>query len=268
MNMKKKLIISLLSLTFVFSLGVIGVKANEEATGTPTNIQGTTMLLKQRKHPTLIKTQIKRKKNIREIYENRLNELKEKYYKRKGRINRMRATTTANFKSLMEKREAQMQRIKERRDLIQKRMGAQRKIRVKARSERVIVIFDKTIERLETLEQKISNRIDLLESKGFDMATPRKLMPLVPKTIQNAKNKIGEMKDELRSILNSDNPGKTYEKALVLAYSAKDAVKTTLRSLIDVVRSIGESVKATKREKAMSPIATTTNQVSSATSQN
>ncbi len=265
--MKKKLIISLLSLAFIFSLGIVGVRA-EEATGTPTSISGTTMLLQQKKHPTPMRIQIERKKTIRELYENRLNKLKEKYNERRGRINRMRATTTANFKSLMEKREARMEKIKERRDLIQKRMSERRKIRVKARSERVVIIFDNLIKRLETLKQKISNRIDLLESKGFDMTTPRKLMTLVPETIQNAKNKIGEMKGGLESILNSDDPGKTYEKARGLAYSAKDAVKTTLRSLIDVVRSIGESVRATEKRKAMLPIATTTNQVNTTTSQN
>jgi len=265
--MKKKLIISLLSLTFIFSLGVIKVNA-EEATGTPTNISETPTIIQQKKHLTPMQIQMQRKKTIREIYKKRLDRLKGKYQERKGKINGIKATTTNRFNTLMKKKGAQVRNIKERRNLIQKRMSERRKIRVKARSEKVTAIFNKIINRLETLKQKISNRIDLLESKGFDMTTPRKLMTLVPGTIQNAKNKVEEMKDGLEDILNSDNPGKTYKKAHELAYSAKNAIKATLKSLIDVVKAIGASVKATKRKK-MAPItATTTNQVSTTTNQN
>ena len=121
--------------------------------------------------------------------------------------------------------------------------------------------FENHIEKLGKIKTKIAERITTMEARGIDMTNSKELLNLVQPKIDAAKTAIQNMTTGLTTILNSENPKESYEKAKELANSAKTAIQEAHKSLVDVIASIKASVKIVPATgtATTTPTATTTN---------
>ncbi|MDD2935135.1 MAG: hypothetical protein PHX25_01540 [Candidatus Pacebacteria bacterium] len=246
----KKIITSLLVMTFVMSLGIT-VFAEENATSTTTS---TNAIRKQNM------IEVEKRKTIRDTYQQKLNELKERYRENKDQL-KSTTTNASTTNASTTTRDLNRQKQEEKRNLIQQRLTAQLKERVRIQNEKIVARFENVIEKLTEIKAKITERITTMEERGIDMTKSKELLNLVQPKIDAAKTAIQNMTAGLATILNSENPKEAYEKAKELANTAKTAIQEAHKSLIDVIASIKASIKIepTTETATTTPTATTTN---------
>ena len=121
-----KIITSMIVFSFVFSLGLSIVSA-EENTATTTNVAPATTT-----RPVPMRVEAERRKTIRDTYQDKLNILREKYQENK---NELKSTTTNASSTSIKK--LNKERMEERKNLIQERLDEQRKEKVRVQAEKI-----------------------------------------------------------------------------------------------------------------------------------
>jgi len=138
-----------------------------------------------------------------------------------------------------QKMEALRERIKEGRDEAKAKV---QELRIVGR-EKALERFDKAIERMGGLEEKISAKLMELEEKGIDTTGAETLLETAKDKLADAKSKVVEM----NSLLSTSLDQLTLENKTQLRTWAQET-RTLLveahRALVDAIKSMKDAVKA------------------------
>lgn len=191
-----------------------------------------------------MRAELERKTDLREEYQNKLEELKDKYQEERN-------TATKATKELREEHRSTLEAFKERykeqvsvaKEERKGQLEEEKRERIKGYTEKVISNFNKTLDRIDQITEKIEARITFMEEKGFDVTEPNLLIIDVPVKTNLARETINAINDSLENILDSTDPKQSFDEVKELINSAKTNVKEAHASLVEVIKSIKASVK-------------------------
>ncbi|MBU4480408.1 hypothetical protein KKG48_03130 [Patescibacteria group bacterium] len=254
--MNKKNISILILIAFLFSgMNVSNISAEEEIVAEDTSTtQAPTKanIQKQKQEMNLgnnvsAETQLKLKNNaeettLRERIQTKLQIFQNKKEESVEKINEKK-------EQLQERKEEKLQQIQEKRELRKEKLDEKLKERITKIANSIVSRFEKTLEKLVAVKNKVQTRIGEMEGKGFDMTEAKSLMEKVPVKIQEAQQKIENMKNAFNSASDSENPGEAFTSAKEVANIAKEGIKEAHKSIVDVIESIKASVRTRTQQE-------------------
>jgi len=153
-----------------------------------------------------------------------------------------------NFKERVEERQMEVvdmieDRLKEKREEIKEKwegrkaqLNEDRKERIKKLVGNMVRHAEKVIERLATLADKISARIDKLPASATEEAKAK--LEIAKNKIADAKAALDVAKTKLGEVYDAENPGEAFEEGRVIFEEVRRAISEAKRDLVDVINSI------------------------------
>lgn len=158
------------------------------------------------------------------------------------------APTTKPVQNIRDKYKALQDKIMKKASTTQAKasqLGELHKNRILAHVKKMMDSYHRMLAKIESAEERVRAHIEKLEAKGFDLTKAKELLAIVPGKVDDAKEKIAEVKSAIEEALESENPREKWAEIKEMIREAKQAVKDAHKALRDAIRAIKASVKPT-----------------------
>jgi len=126
---------------------------------------------------------------------------------------------------------------------VKERLAARHKERIRPSVEKMIDRYYPAVARIGSAKERIQAHIQKMEEKGIDLSEAKALLPVVDEYINTALDQIAQVKEEVETMIDSDNPRSVWQEVKILIASAKGSVRSAHKALRDVIIKIKASVK-------------------------
>jgi hypothetical protein len=163
-------------------------------------------------------------------------------------------------KEIKDQREAFRKEAKTRMEEMKKKVGESRAMRIEESFGKMIQHMEEAIDRLNSLADRIGNRLDILVTSGKDVSSQQTALIAARKKITDAETAIATAKSAYEAMTASTNPKDAFPKVQTAVKSAQSAIKNAHAALVGVIESIKKGRLENVNVSGGATASTTTNQ--------